>query len=150
MTVGWMRTRMEEYHHAGISRLIQAAIPFTWFSPPEYKPRGDIVGLLGVLLPAMAASKDGPPHSSPPHKYLPSQARRWMYRCDEEPHAARVPRKPRLRTRRTNPLTIYGNVEEMCAITPLRLFCLTFAYLFHILPSLFSFDTKTSLRQRFN
>ena len=117
-------------HHAGISRLIhtlpspwsewtaQAALPYTWFSPPEYKPRGDIIGLIGVLLPAMAAARDGPPLSPPAHKYPPGQARRWRYRRDKEPHVDRVPNRPRLKANAANPLVIHGNVEDMRAITP--------------------------------
>ena len=46
-------------HHAGITILIhtlpspwrewvaEAAESFTWYSPPEYEPRGDMIGLLG-------------------------------------------------------------------------------------------------------
>ena len=117
-------------HHAGISRLIhslpspwsewtaQAALPYTWFSPPEYKPRGDIIGLIGVLLPAMAAARDGPPLSPPPLKYPPSQARRWRYCRDKEPHVDRVPTRPRLKANVANHLIIHGNVEDMRAITP--------------------------------
>ena len=77
-----------------------------------------MIGLLGVLLPAMAAAMDGPPLRPPPHKYPPSQARRWRYRRNKEPHVDRVPRKPRFRTRTSNPLIIHGNVEEMRTITP--------------------------------
>lgn len=117
-------------HHAGILRLIhnlptpwsewiaQAAEPFTWYSPPEYVPRGDMIGLLGVLLPAMAATMDGPPLRPPVHKIPSGHAHRWKYHYDEEPHVARVPRKSRLRVRTSAPFNIHGNVEEMLEITP--------------------------------
>ena len=66
----------------------------------------------------MAAARDRPPPSPPPHKYPPGQARRWRYRRDKEPHVDRVPTRPRLKANAANPLIIHENVEDMRAITP--------------------------------
>ncbi|XP_042045562.1 uncharacterized protein LOC121791802 [Salvia splendens] len=117
-------------HHEGIQKLIhtlpspwdewtaQASRFFIWYSPPDYTARGDLVGLIKVLLPAMTAAFDGPPRNPPPHIYPPGQARMRKYRYDEEPHVSRAPKRRRLGMRVSPPPRIDREVDRMLEMTP--------------------------------
>ncbi|XP_042003889.1 uncharacterized protein LOC121752864 [Salvia splendens] len=117
-------------HHEGIQKLIHTLPPpwdewtaqvsrfFIWYSPPDYTARGDLVGLIKVLLPAMTAAFDGPPRAPPPHIYPPIQARMRRNRCDREPHVSRVPKRMRLGMSVSAPLRIDREVDGMPGIVP--------------------------------
>ncbi|XP_042019044.1 uncharacterized protein LOC121766876 [Salvia splendens] len=88
------------------------------YAPPDYTARGDLVGLIEVLLPAMTAAFDGPPRAPPPHIYPPIRARMRRNRCDMEPHVSRVPKRMRLGIRISAPLRIDREVDGMLGIVP--------------------------------
>ncbi|XP_041996261.1 uncharacterized protein LOC121746479 [Salvia splendens] len=117
-------------HHEGIQKLIhtlpspwsewtaQASQFFIWYSPLDYTARGDLVGLIKVLLPAMTAAFDGPPRDPPPHIYPPGTARMRKYRCDEEPRVSRVPKTRRLGMRVAAPQRSNREVNGRFGMTP--------------------------------
>ncbi|XP_042005846.1 uncharacterized protein LOC121754574 [Salvia splendens] len=117
-------------HHEGIQKLIhtlpppwdewtaQASRSFIWYRPPEYTARGDLVGLIEVLLPAMTAAFDGPPRAPPPHIYPPIQARMRRNRGYRWPYVSRIPKRMRLGMRVSAPLRIDREVDGMLGMTP--------------------------------